>query len=58
MSHDAIAAAADHLDCTTLRRKKLADDVGQILQEVGARQCPEWKDIAVCCPTYKSYWAQ
>jgi hypothetical protein len=53
------AAAVDYLDCAALRRAQLADnDVGQILQEVEAGQCPEWKDIADYGPMQKSFWAQ
>jgi hypothetical protein len=38
-------AAADGWDRVTLRREQLDDnDVGQTLQEVEARQRPEWRD--------------
>lgn len=40
------------------RREQLSDhDVGLVLQEVEAGQCPEWKDTANCSHTYKSYCA-
>jgi hypothetical protein len=53
------AATADHWHRAALRREQLNEhDMGQILQEVEAGQCPEWKDIADCSPTYKSHWAQ
>jgi hypothetical protein len=53
------AVAAPGWDPATLRMEQLNDpDIGPILQEVETRQWPEWKDIAECSPTYKSYWAQ
>jgi hypothetical protein len=33
-------------------------DIGPILRDIETRQRPEWKDIADCSPTYKSYCAQ
>jgi hypothetical protein len=39
------ATAADGRDRTTLTRKQLDNDVGQIPHEVVAGQRPEWKDI-------------
>jgi hypothetical protein len=51
--------AMDGWDPVPLRREQLDDpDVGSILQEVETGQRLEWKDIANCSPTYKSYWAQ
>jgi hypothetical protein len=44
-------AAADRWDRAALRRKQLADDVRQILQEVEAGQRPEWKDILTVAPS-------
>jgi hypothetical protein len=53
------AAATDRWDGAALRREKLADnDIGQILLEVEAGQCLEWKEIADHIPIYKSHWAQ
>jgi hypothetical protein len=51
--------AAAGWDPAALRTEQLDDpDIGPILQELETGQRPEWKDIADCSPTYKSYWAQ
>jgi hypothetical protein len=43
----------------TLRREWLDDDdMGPILQEVEAGQCPKQEDIPDHSSIYKSYWAQ
>jgi hypothetical protein len=42
-----------------LRTEQLNDkDIQPILEETETGECPEWKDITNCSPTYKSYWAQ
>jgi hypothetical protein len=39
--------------------KQLKDqDTGPILEEAGARECPNWKDNIDCSPMYKSHWVQ
>jgi hypothetical protein len=54
-----IAVAAAGWNPVTLRTEQLNNQgIGPILEEVKARQCPEWKDIANRSPMYKSYWAQ
>jgi hypothetical protein len=55
-----IAAGAAHgWDCAALWRKQLNDhDMGQVLQEVEAGRCPEWRDIANRSPIYRSDLAQ
>jgi hypothetical protein len=53
------AVAAAIWDPAALRTEQLNDqDIGPILEEVQTGQCPEWKDIINCSPTYKSYSAQ
>ena len=34
------------------------NDLGPLIREMEARQCPEWRDISDRCPVYKSYWVQ
>jgi hypothetical protein len=41
-----------------VRKEQLDDDVGPILREVKAGECPEWKDIADHSSTCKGYGAQ
>jgi hypothetical protein len=51
--------AAAGWDPAALRRGELNDqNIGPILEEIETGQRPEWKDIADCSLTYKSYWAQ
>jgi hypothetical protein len=46
-------------DPLALRMEQLNDkDIGPILEDVEARQLPEWKDIAHHSPAYKSCCAQ
>jgi hypothetical protein len=53
------AVAAGDWDLAALRTEQLNDlDIGPLLQEVETGQRPQWKDIADCSSTYKSYWAQ
>jgi hypothetical protein len=33
------------------------DDMRPILWELEDGECPKWKNIAACNPTYKNYWA-
>jgi hypothetical protein len=54
-----VAVAAASWVPAALRSEQLNDpDTGPILEEAETGQWPEWKDIAVRSPTYKSYWAQ
>jgi hypothetical protein len=54
-----VVIATDGWDLATICREKLSDqDVGPILEEMEARQCSEWKDIANSSPTYKNCWAR
>jgi hypothetical protein len=49
----------DSWDHDGLKREQLDDnDMGPILQEVKAGECPKWEAIADCCPIHKGYWAQ
>jgi hypothetical protein len=53
------AVAAAGWDPAALRKEQLTDpDIGPVIHGVETGQRPEWKDIADCNPTYKSYWAQ
>jgi hypothetical protein len=50
-------AAMDSWNHSSLRREQLCENnVGPILQEVEAGECPKWKNITDSSPTYKSYW--
>jgi hypothetical protein len=54
-----VVIAIDVWNLATIRREQLSDqDIGPILEEMEARQHPEWKDIAYNSPTYKSCWAR
>jgi hypothetical protein len=53
------SVAGTHWDPAALKTEQLNDQIiGSILEGVKTGQHPEWKDIADCSPTYKSYWAQ
>ena len=51
-------AAANGWDQQTLRREQLADNIGPLMLEMEAGQCPKQRGISAWGPIYKSYWAQ
>ena len=53
------AAAGNGWDRQALRRDQLVDNnVGPLMRELVAGQCPKWRDVSDQGPIYKTYCAQ
>jgi hypothetical protein len=50
-----LGMAADSRDYITLRRELLYEcEMGQVLQEVDAAECQEWKTMLIMAPTTRA----